>query len=128
MKPATEISITTIPITRFKIQMPRKLKRVRTLLTKYVIPNHQRRAPQYNSQIPHQLKAYGTARHHKRKTGKQTYKQEYNEGVGESHKKSSNKIMKITARGRRYRTDRLDRITTESINTEKEQHDTADNL
>ena len=62
-------------------------------------------SPQYNSQIPHQLKASGTARHHKRKTGKQTYKQEYNEGIGESHKKSSNKIMKITARGRGYRTD-----------------------
>ena len=93
MKPATEISITTIPITRFKIQMPRKLKRVRTLLTKYVIPNHQRRAPQYNSQIPYQLKAYGTARHHKRKTGKQTYKQEYNEGGWrESQKKAVTKL------------------------------------
>ena len=49
-------------------------------------------------------------------------------GLERVTKKSSNKIMKITARGRRYRTDRLDRITTESINTEKEQHDTADNL
>ena len=84
--------------------------------------------PQYNSQIPHQLKAYGTARHHKRKTGKQTYKHEYNEGIGESNKKSSNTSMKITARGRGYRTDRLDRITTKSINTEKEQHETAENL
>ena len=40
MKPTTDINITITPITRFKIQMPRKLKRVRTLLTKYVIPNH----------------------------------------------------------------------------------------
>ena len=52
MKPATEISITTIPITRFKIQMPRKLKRVRTLLTKYVIPNHQRSAPNTIAKYP----------------------------------------------------------------------------
>ena len=92
MKPATEISITTIPITRFKIQMPRKLKTGAYFIDKIRNSEPPEKRPQYNSQIPHQLKAYGTARHHKRKTGKQTYKQEYNEGIGESHKKAVTKL------------------------------------
>ena len=40
-----EASITMEPMTRFSIQMPRTLNRVRTLLTKYVMPNHHVQAP-----------------------------------------------------------------------------------
>ena len=43
--PAMEATMTMPPMTRFRIQMPRRLNRVRTLLTKYVIQNHHVMAP-----------------------------------------------------------------------------------
>ena len=43
--PTTAAIMTTTPMMRLSTQMPRKLNRERTLLTKYVMLNHQPNAP-----------------------------------------------------------------------------------
>ncbi len=42
---------TTLPIIRFSIQIPRRLNWARTLLTKYVMPNHHDRAPRMMAKV-----------------------------------------------------------------------------
>ena len=52
----TDANITMLPMTRFNIQMPRTLKRERTLFTKKVIPNHHNNAPTMIAKYPNNWK------------------------------------------------------------------------